>query len=44
VGISGVFHLSPTDHNGIGKESLVLVLIKDGGWVYVPVEEYANVP
>lgn len=30
AGISGVFNLSAEDHNGIGKESLVLVQIKDG--------------
>lgn len=40
VGISGVFNLSPEDHNGISKESLVLVQIKDGGWVYVSPDEY----
>jgi branched-chain amino acid transport system substrate-binding protein len=44
AGISGVFNLSATDHNGIGKESLVLVQIKDGKWEYVAPEEYANVP
>jgi branched-chain amino acid transport system substrate-binding protein len=44
AGISGVFNLSDKDHNGIGKETLVLVQIKDGTWVYVPPEEYANVP
>ena len=44
VGISGVFNVSPTNHNGIGKESLVLVEIKDGTWVYVPPESYKDVP
>jgi branched-chain amino acid transport system substrate-binding protein len=44
AGISGIFNLSAEDHNGIGKESLVLVEIKDGGWVYVSPEEYANAP
>lgn len=44
VGISGVFNVSPTDHNGIGKESLVLVKIEAGNWVYIPPEEYQNVP
>jgi branched-chain amino acid transport system substrate-binding protein len=44
AGISGIFNLSAEDHNGIGKESLVLVQIKDGTWVYVPPAEYANVP
>lgn len=41
--ISGIFNLSSEDHNGIGKESLVLLQIKDGGWVYVAAEDYANV-
>ncbi len=44
AGISGIFNLSDQDHNGIGKESLVLVKIQDGGWVYVPPEEYASAP
>jgi branched-chain amino acid transport system substrate-binding protein len=43
AGISGVFNLSAKDHNGIGKESLVLVQIKGGTWKYVPPEEYATV-
>ena len=42
AGISGVFNLSSKDHNGIGKESLVMVQIKDGGWVYVTPEKYAS--
>lgn len=41
AGISGIFNLSAQDHNGIGKESLVLVQIKDGGWVYIPPDAYA---
>ena len=44
AGISGVFNLSPQDHNGIGKETLVLVQIKDGTWEYVPPEKYTEVP
>ncbi len=44
VGITGVFNWSPTEHVGVGKESLVLVQIKDGGWVYVPPEKYAETP
>jgi branched-chain amino acid transport system substrate-binding protein len=44
IGISGVFNVSPTDHNGIGKESLVLVEIKDGKWVYIPPEGYKDAP
>lgn len=44
IGISGVFNMSPTDHVGISKESLVLVEIKNGEWVYVPPEKYAEAP
>ncbi len=44
VGISGIFNVTPQDHTGIGKESLVLVEIKGGSWVYVDPKDYANVP
>ena len=44
AGISGIFSLSDQDHNGIGKESLVLVEIQDGAWVYVSPEMYTEVP
>ncbi len=44
VGISGIFNLSAQDHNGIGKESLVMVQIKDGGWAYVAPETYTDTP
>ncbi|HLF02866.1 MAG TPA: ABC transporter substrate-binding protein [Anaerolineales bacterium] len=44
VGISGVFNISPQDHTGIGKESLVLVKIDGGAWTYVDPSDYANVP
>lgn len=44
VGITGVFNITPNDHTGIGKESLVLVEIKDGQWKYIPPGEYANAP
>ncbi|MCP5094783.1 MAG: ABC transporter substrate-binding protein [Chloroflexi bacterium] len=44
AGISGVFNLSDQDHNGIGKETLVLVEIKDGGWEYVPPALYESAP
>lgn len=33
VGISGVFNMSPTDHNGLTKDAFVLVTIKNGKWV-----------
>jgi branched-chain amino acid transport system substrate-binding protein len=32
VGISGVFNMSPQDHNGLDKESMVLVSIENGRW------------
>ncbi|SFM82083.1 ABC transporter substrate-binding protein [Thermodesulforhabdus norvegica] len=32
VGISGIFHLTPEDHNGLGTDSLVMVQVVDGGW------------
>jgi len=44
AGISGIFNLSSQDHNGIGKESLVMVQIVNGTWEYVAPEDYANVP
>jgi branched-chain amino acid transport system substrate-binding protein len=44
VGISGVFNITAQDHTGIGKESLVLVEIKGGTWVFVDPQDYANVP
>ena len=33
VGISGVFNMSPTDHNGLTKDAFALVSIKNGKWV-----------
>jgi branched-chain amino acid transport system substrate-binding protein len=44
AGISGIFNLSAQDHNGIGKESLVMVQIVNGTWVYVDPEMYTEVP
>ncbi len=44
VGITGIFTWSPVDHVGIFKESLALIMIKDGNWVFVAPDEYANVP
>jgi len=32
AGISGVFNMSPQDHSGLTKESLVMVKIVDGKW------------
>jgi branched-chain amino acid transport system substrate-binding protein len=36
VGINGTFNMSPEDHNGLTKDSLVMVKVKDGGWAIVP--------
>ncbi len=36
VGINGTFNMSPEDHNGLTKDSLVMVRVKDGGWEIVP--------
>ncbi|MEJ2154328.1 MAG: ABC transporter substrate-binding protein [Desulfobacteraceae bacterium] len=33
VGISGVYNLSPKDHNGLGVDSMVVVQVKDGQFV-----------
>ncbi|MBS3957010.1 MAG: ABC transporter substrate-binding protein [Clostridiales bacterium] len=32
VGIGGTFTFSPTDHNGMSEENLVMYQIKDGAW------------
>lgn len=32
AGISGVFNMSPQDHNGLGEDAMVMVEIKDGKW------------
>ncbi len=33
TGISGVFNMSPTDHNGLTLDSMVFVKIENGKWV-----------
>lgn len=33
VGISGIFNLTPEDHNGLGTDSLVMVRVEKGKWV-----------
>ncbi len=33
VGISGVYNLTPEDHNGLGVDSMVVVQVKDGKFV-----------
>ena len=32
VGISGVYNLSPKDHNGLDTSSMVMVTVKNGAW------------
>jgi branched-chain amino acid transport system substrate-binding protein len=39
-GISGTFTMSPTDHNGLTKDSLLFVTVKDGKWVAVPESDW----
>jgi branched-chain amino acid transport system substrate-binding protein len=33
VGISGIYNLTPEDHNGLGTDSLVMVKVESGKWV-----------
>ena len=33
VGVSGVFNLTPEDHNGLGMDSLVMVKVEKGKWI-----------
>ncbi len=35
VGITGVFNLSPEDHNGLTKDAFALVVIKNGTWTQI---------
>ncbi|MHB8997791.1 MAG: ABC transporter substrate-binding protein [Armatimonadota bacterium] len=35
AGVSGVFDLSASDHNGLTKEAFILATIKDGKWTMV---------
>lgn len=32
TGVSGVFNITPQDHNGLGEDSMVLVQIQNGQW------------
>jgi branched-chain amino acid transport system substrate-binding protein len=32
VGVSGVYNMTPTDHNGQDDRAAVLVEVKDGAW------------
>ncbi len=33
VGVSGIYTLSPEDHNGLGPDSMVIIQVKDGKFV-----------
>ncbi len=35
VGISGIYNLTPEDHNGLGTDSMIIVRIQDGNWKLV---------
>ncbi len=39
-GISGTFTFSAADHNGLTKDSLLFVTVKDGKWVAFPESEW----
>ena len=32
VGISGIYNITPKDHNGLGTNSMVMVMIWNGDW------------
>jgi branched-chain amino acid transport system substrate-binding protein len=36
VGISGVYNLTAEDHNGLGPDSMVIIMVKDGKFVTAP--------
>jgi branched-chain amino acid transport system substrate-binding protein len=33
VGVSGIYYLTPEDHNGLGTDSLVMVKVENGKWI-----------
>ena len=35
VGVSGIYNITPEDHNGLGVDSLIIVAVKDGKFVRV---------
>mgnify|MGYP001829106914 CR=1 FL=1 len=39
-GISGTFTMSPSDHNGLDKDSLLFVKVVDGKWAAFPESEW----
>ncbi len=36
VGVSGIFTMTPEDHNGLTKSAFVMVVIEDGKWKIIP--------
>ncbi len=36
VGMHGIFNFSATDHNGLSKDDLEMVVVKDGKWALAP--------
>jgi branched-chain amino acid transport system substrate-binding protein len=35
VGVSGIFNMSPEEHNGLTKDAFVMVIIENGNWVII---------
>ena len=33
VGVSGVYNITDQDHNGLGTDSMIMVIIQDGKWL-----------
>lgn len=33
IGVSGVYNITPEDHNGLGTDSMVMVKVENGKWV-----------
>jgi branched-chain amino acid transport system substrate-binding protein len=36
VGVSGIFTMTPEDHNGLTKDAFVMVIIENGTWKIIP--------
>jgi branched-chain amino acid transport system substrate-binding protein len=36
VGVSGIYNLSPTDHCGLGVDSLAIIKVENGRWKLIP--------
>jgi branched-chain amino acid transport system substrate-binding protein len=36
VGVSGVYNITPEDHNGLGPDSMVIIQVKDGKFLIAP--------